>query len=349
MVIGTIGCHSPNQRDSFLQGIPVHTPTELLRFDQGSDYYLVHIGYTTVVLDDGSILLPDRQQGVIFKIDETGEFKEVVVTKGRGPGEVQDITFMSQSAFGKTLIYDQMTQKVVVLDRFGGYSDEFIVPSWGGRSSLTEIYELEEHRYLFKYSSYEYLFNEDREQVSYLVVYDKSLEEFVDSKTIRSRPYAVLTGGGGGHIVPYAPADLLAYNSNTANFHLFGSEDVEIVELSSLQDTVQLISLEIKPERLSTVERDTLRNQYPDYWDSMQLLLPEYKAIADRFIIDHENNFWLKLNYKSDSQQWLVVSESGELLRIIRLPKDARVTHVSGNHLGIRLDDGTFSFFEPIY
>jgi hypothetical protein len=80
----------------------------------------------------------------------------------------------------------------------------------------------------------------------------------------------------------------------------------------------------------------------------MEPLLPEYKAIADDLIIDEQHNFWLKLNHRSEYQKWLILSESGDKLAIVHLPKDGMLTHVSDQHLGYRLDDHKFALLEPV-
>lgn len=346
LLIILVGCNSNNESNSQLSDVPVTTPNELVKFETIGENLLSHIGYTSIVLKSEHVLIPDRQHVKLFKTDSSGELIETIGRKGNGPGEFQDITFLSQSAFGNTLIYDQMNQKVVVLDSLGHFSSEFIIPSNSPSGSLRELYEVEEQQYLMIFQSHESLFNEDREQVSYLVIYNSKKKSFSPEKTINSRPYARRTGGGGGMRVPYAAADLIAYDKTTAEFYLYGSGRQKIAQLDTSLDTVEVISFDLEPELVTRAESDSIRAKNPEYWDSMQSLLPEYKALADRLIIDPENNFWLKLNHANEYEQWLIVSDLGELLQIVQLPKDSMLTHVSDEHLGVRLDDITFALFE---
>jgi hypothetical protein len=74
--------------------------------------------------------------------------------------------------------------------------------------------------------------------------------------------------------------------------------------------------------------------------------LPENKALADQMMVDQNKIIWLKLNHTSTYQQWLTISAQGNLLQVIQLPKNSMLTHISENHLGVRLDNATFALFE---
>lgn len=342
-----LGCNANDESNSELSDVPVTTPKELVQFETIGDNLLSHIGYASIVLRDGHVLIPDRQHVRLFKTDNSGKLIETIGRKGKGPGEFQDITFLSRSAFGNTLIYDQMNQKMVVLDSLGHFNYEFVIPSNSPPGSLSELYEVEEQQYLMIFRSHEYMLNEDSEQVSYLVTYNSKQENFSPAKTINSRPYARRTGGGGGLRVPYAAADLIAYDKITADIYLYGSDGEKIAQLDASLDTTEVISLDLQPELLTEEEADSVRMEYPEYWDSMQSLLPEYKALADRLVMGPQNNFWLKLNHANEYEQWLMVSDQGVLLQIIQLPKNSMLTHVSEEHLGVRLNDTTFALYEP--
>jgi hypothetical protein len=346
LLIFLFGCSSKDENVSRLDHVPVANPNELIRFNEIGDNLLSHIGYNSVVLEDGHILIPDRQHVKLFKADSTGELIETIGRRGNGPGEFQDITFLSKSAYGNILIYDQMNQKVIVLDSLGQYDTEFSIPSNSPSGSLSELHEVNEQQYLMIFRSNEYIFNENSEQVSYLVTYDIRQNKFSPTIKIDSRPYARRTGGGGGARVPYAAADLFAYDYKTADIYLYKSDGQRIAQLDTSLDTVQVLSLDIESELITRAEFDTLRAEYLEYWESMQNLLPEYKAAADQLMIDHKNNFWLKLNHSSEYQQWLVASGQGELLQNVQLPKGSILTHISEKHLGVRLDDITFALFE---
>lgn len=345
------GCQPENENSTQLSEVTIYKPGELIRFDHTGSHYFSHLGYTSVVLDDGSVLLADREHKMAFKVTSTGDFLEIVASPGRGPGEIQDVSFISESFSGNVLLYDQINQKVITLDNLGQYVDEFTIPQWNN-GNLTEVYKLNEQQYLFVFKSFEYLRNPDSDPEAYLVVYDRHQESYLTSKTISDKLYARHIVDGqlrGGRVVPYANDNLRGYNKNTGGLFLFWSGDNQIVQIDNKLDTLGSISLDVEPQSLTSAEVDTIREETnPDIWQSMKNLLPKQKALVDDLLIDHENNFWVKLNYVSDYQQWLIVSEEAEILQIVQLPKDAMLTHVSEDHLGVRLDNVTFSFFEPV-
>lgn len=347
LLLTFLGCTSnDNSVSQSSLDVPVTIPKELIRFEAVGDNLLSRIGYYSIVLNDGSILIPDRHHLKLFRVDSSGELIEIIGRKGHGPGEFQDITFLSHSAFGNILIYDQLAQKVVVLDSQGDYYTEILIPSDKPSGTLSEIYEVEEQQYLMIFQSTQFVFNKDSEQISYLVTYNRDQDRFSSASTINSRPNALKARGWAWKRVPYAAADLIAYDKTTANFFIYRSDGHEIAKLDTSRDTLQVISFYLEPEIMTRAEADTLRSENQDYWGSMQNLLPEYKAIADQLMIDYKNNFWLKLNHSSEYQQWLTLSEQGQHLQVIQLPKNSMLTHLSEEHLGVRLDDITFALFE---
>ncbi|MEX0779018.1 MAG: hypothetical protein WD037_04745 [Balneolales bacterium] len=80
----------------------------------------------------------------------------------------------------------------------------------------------------------------------------------------------------------------------------------------------------------------------------MRGLLPDEKTPVENMMIDHKGRIWLQLTYTADSQQWLIITADGTKEKIVNLPKDTMLTHISSHHLGVRLDDVTMALFEPI-
>lgn len=347
-----MSCHTEEQSHTDLQDLPVFIPQEILRIDGSiGDNFFGHIGYATVVQNDGNVLIPDLLHKKLFKIDEGGRLIDIVLRQGKGPGEVEDITFLSQSAFDGILIYDQTNEKIVLLGDSGNYKDEFVLTPGlqpPGINSLSEVYELAKNQYLLIFSTWEYLFKPDSDQKSYLIVYNRSLEMSSESIETRSKLHAVLEGGGASRQIPFVPADLIGYNTSSADLYLYWSGGNDIAHLDTSLDTIRTISISLTPDRISNTEKDSLRHAFPEYWDSMKSFFSEYKAIADRMLVDPKNNFWLLLNRENDNQTWLVVSELGEFKHIVELPAGSMLTHISKHHLGVRLDDVTFALFQPL-
>ena len=64
--------------------------------------------------------------------------------------------------------------------------------------------------------------------------------------------------------------------------------------------------------------------------------------------MDPEGRFWVKLNYRSDSNLWLILGQEGDPQKVVHLPGGSMLTHISGKHLGVRVDDVTFALYEPV-
>lgn len=346
-----IGCHSDSEVKP-LEELPVFTPTIMQKFDSlGEDVFFSHLAYTTFELENGEIFLQDRSLNKIFKISSDGNSSSIIASEGRGPGELQDITFASRSYDNSIIVYDQRNKKVLRFSSSGKFLDEFVLQPWE-KGTLSEVYELDENHLLTVYRSFEYLRNLDLEPEAYLVIFDKETERYIQNVTISDRPFArniVDDQPRGGRIVPYSSEHLRYFNHLNSTFYSLWTDEQTIASLTTSLDTANTITFDLSQEKLSRDEINEIRDDLPgSLWRNMDPLLPEYKAIADDMIIDGQNNFWLELNHRSEYQKWLILSPSGEKLAIVQLPKDGMLTHVSDQHLGFRLDDHVFALLEPI-
>mgnify|MGYP003674639359 CR=1 FL=1 len=62
-------------------------------------------------------------------------------------------------------------------------------------------------------------------------------------------------------------------------------------------------------------------------------------------MIYHNGEFWMESNILGDTEMWLVLNSKGQITRVVHLPKDSMLMHVSDEHLGVRLNDVTFALF----
>jgi hypothetical protein len=346
-----MGCHS-EQDQSGLDGLPVHTPGVITEFDSLNDeIYFSHLGYATAVLDDGSLFIPDRELSTIFIVTDKGDLVSTAAREGRGPGELQDITFLSRSHDSSILVYDQMNNTVYRFSSAGEYLKELTLQPWD-RGRLSEVYDMDEDHLLTVYRSFEYLRNTELEPEAHLVPYNKTTEQYMESVTIPDRAFARTIIDGevrGGRMVPYSPEHLRAYDPAGNTLAFLWTEGQEIAHLTPSLDTTQTVSFELEREPLSRDEISEIRDYLtPDAWRSMEPLLPGLKSIADDMIIDDQQRFWLKLNHRSEVQKWLILSPAGEKLALVHLPGEGMLTHVHSHHLGFRIDDHIFALLEPV-
>lgn len=112
-----VACQNELESEADLSGLPLVIPQSIVELDSHGDHYFSHLGYQSILLEDGHVLLPDRELSMIFNINPSGEIVSVAARNGRGPGEFQDILSMTRTPAGTILVNDQMNKKIVVLDR----------------------------------------------------------------------------------------------------------------------------------------------------------------------------------------------------------------------------------------
>jgi streptogramin lyase len=107
--------------------------------------------------------------------------------------------------------------------------------------------------------------------------------------------------------------------------------------------------VELPAQSLSSEVRDSLKENYRSaQWKTLRDKLPDQKTTVEDMKVDEQNRFWLQLNYRGDTQQWLIMNQEGDPQKIVHLPKDGMVTHVSDKHLGVRMNEITFALYEPV-
>jgi hypothetical protein len=156
----------------------------------------------------------------------------------------------------------------------------------------------------------------------------------------------------GGVPVPYAPAFHYTVSNDNRSILVSWSESNQIAELDLSLDTLKTIDLPLQKQRLTDAEADSLEQTYsgrnPNPWEVIEPLLPEYKATIDGLQTNHLGRIWVKLTRQSEAQEWLVLSDEGDPMKIVKLPKEGILTHISEHHLGFRVNDYTFSLLEAV-
>ncbi len=331
--------------------LPTITPEKLIASESAGDFYFDHLGYFSIPLPEGEFLLPDRSQSRLYHLNEDISLLSVAASEGQGPGEMEDPNFLTLSSEGGGLVYDQANSKVLEFNGEGVYENEFVLPA-GETANSTDIYQLDESLYIVVFRSFEYLGNLDSEPKAYLTVYDKEKDAYIFTREISDRAFArnVIDGEPrGGRQVPFTAEHLRAYNPKDETLSLYWSGSDEIATVNADLDTLSTISIDLHSEELGSEEREQILDDTPDgALAEMEKLLPETKSIADDMIIDTEGRHWLHLNHQSEYEQWAIINEDGEPEKIVQLPEDSMLLHVSRHHLGVRLDHHLFALFENV-
>jgi len=348
------GCHSESHSpQDLINSLPRETPAQMVEFDSVDSLFLQHLGYETIVRDDGSFILPDREAALLIHVDESGNLIRQLGRKGRGPGEFLDITFSNEIPGGGILIYDQGNNKNAIFDRNLKYQTEFIPESYDG-AAFYLLATGSSGIYIAVMTTDSWMFDKEAERKLILARYDQSRGSFSNIRKYPTRPYARLFINGqmmGGTAVPYLPDHLIRYKPTTETLYTYWTASDKIAVRNTEFDTLRTISIDLPREELSSSEIDSLREEYSkEQWDTLSDMLPERKVPVEDMYIDDRERFWLRLNYRSeaDTQMWLVTDKEGEPQKIIHLPKGVMLTHVSVHHLGVRLGPSSFALYEPI-
>ncbi len=336
--------------------LPEERPEQLIEFDQVGDIYFGHLNYRSEVMPDGDVILNDRQEAVMLRITETGELVDIIASEGRGPGEVGDILSMQVDSTGGIHIYDQQNQKSVYYEPGSYEPSEFIIQTTNG-NRVNKMFPIRgTYSYFVVERNLRALLDAESDPVTGLRVYDRGGEATRVQKNFPAADIARLIVDGsvmGGAPVPFGPEFLFEPSAGQETLFVSWSENSQIAELNSELDTVRII--DVKLERLPISENELkdieeeFSDHHPNQLQSVMDLLPDRKVSYEEMIVDHQNRIWLKMTrWHENDQEWLVLSEEGEPVKRVFLPKDGMLTHVSGHHIGFRKDDHLFALFEAV-
>lgn len=353
LIIVSISCQKDDDSvDQFLESLPHEHPEEINRFQNVGSIYFDHLGYSTATREDGSIVLYDRGLPIMLQVTEEGDLQDTLARQGRGPGEVLDINSLARDNNGGILVYDDDNNKVFRFNHSLEYSGEFSPEPFEGNNTTGVFPAASEDECLFLHSSYDYLKDKSRQPQSFLTRYSVESNKHNKFITMQDRPYARLILDGairGAAAVPFSSRQLIINNPQDETIYTFWTGSSEIAELSADFDTLRTVPVDLPLQSLSSDVRDSLKERYrSEQWKTIRDKLPDQKIPVENMMIDSQDRFWLQLNYYGNTQKWLIMSREGEPQKVVHLPKQSRLTHVSDHHLGVRLDDITFALYEPV-
>lgn len=353
------GCGSQDETESGVidtDSLPLDRPAQLASFDHTGDFYFSHLNYTTIPLSSGNILIHDREEGFILEITAEGETVKQIAREGRGPGEILDASRLHADANEKLVVYDQFNQKVVRYDTANDEHEEFTAPAPEDYRVRT-VYPLnEENQFLVFQWKPSAIMGDGGDPVNRLLIYDRDSESYTIEQNFPEQQMAQLIVDDqvrGASPVPYSPQFLYAFSSDRDHIFVSWTETNEIAKLTADFDTVTTLQIPLEKEPLTRAEIDSLEewtnsNRHHDQWRTIEEKLPETKVSFDEFKIDHLDRFWLKLTRQSADQEWMVLSADGDPQKMVRLPKEGMITHISEDHIGFRENDYTFSLYEAV-
>ncbi|MBD3616184.1 MAG: hypothetical protein HUJ22_06375 [Gracilimonas sp.] len=347
-ILAACGGEEPRTSGEILDNVQTFTADQIFAFDHVDTVYFSHLGYQSEVLENGNIVIPDREIPSLVVIDELGKLKKRI-GEGRGPGEVLDAYRFTKDINGHIYTYDQDNEKLIIYDENLDLIREIIPPNYEATTILKAYPTGDENQLLFELTSFEYLRGETKDRENILIQYDIESEAYGEEMTLEAQPYARLYIDGrpaGATLVPYSYGNITAYNPEDQTLFVFDTATDLIAEISASFDTVRTIPVNFPTEEISAAERDSMEAEYNDArWDVLKDVLPEIKAPVQEMIYQN-GEFWMESNIEGDTEMWLVLNMEGQITKVVHLPKESLLMHVSDEHLGVRLDDVTFALFE---
>lgn len=332
--------------------LPRVAPEMMWETAEAGTLFFGHLGYNSVAREDGSFLVYDRQLSAVLHISPEGELLEQLTRKGRGPGEVGDIISLTGTGDGGVLVHEQSNDKVL---RFNGdleLQSEFLLSARDGDNPVGIYGGVGDSTYIVRLNSSLQSLREDPMSDMGLILahYNSEDDRYGKSMRVLGSTFAPQMLNGmfvGGMRVPYAPATRIAWMPESRTFYLHLSGSGEIAEIDGSLDTLRTIALNLPAEEITQSERDSLLKEH-DQIDRATLLekLPSRKVPVEEMMAGPGGEIWLRLNYRGDTQQWLVLGRGGEPLYTVHLPKDSMLLHAGEHNLAVRLDDITLALFE---
>lgn len=353
-----LACSTNNQESSEyidLEKLPTERPTQFMQTDHADNIFFDHLNYATTVKENGNIIVNDRPQAVILEINPEGELVEIVASKGQGPGEIQDASRLSAGLNESLVIFDQRNYKIVQYDLNNRSHYEFL-PFQPDQYRIRSAHALHDpDLFLIVEWKPSALSNPGEDFTNRIVIYNQESDSILARHTYPDRVFArqIIEGAvRGGAPVPYSPALHFSTSNNNKSIYISWSEHNEIAELDLSLDTLRTIPVPLELKQLAKSEIDSIEQSYndkrPSPWEFIEPLLPGEKVAYEEMTIDHSDRIWLKLTYQSEWQNWLILSNDGTPQKIVQLPKEGILTHVSEHHLGFRENDYTYSLYEAV-
>jgi len=334
--------------------IPITIPDQIFQADHVESLYFQFLAPQSLSSSEGNIILNDWDDPFIVNLNRNGDLIEVIGRKGSGPGEIQRAGSMDFDEKGNLFFFDVVRSRIIKLSNEFDLVQEFEPPILDQMQRVTEVYATSaDSLVLLKITSGLFLRVQDEKPKTIFALWNLETGSFEQKVEYPAKAYARLFVNGsirGATQVPFSGDLLYDTSPDKQSLFVYWSEDNHITELDVMTfDTLRTIGIRLPKENVSSAEIDSLKDLYrPEQWSTLRKVLPTEKAYAEDMIIDQKDRFWMKLNIMGNHQEWLVLNRDGKPEKIIQLPKEGSISHVSEYHIGFRNDETNFTLFEAV-
>lgn len=335
-----------------VEDIEVFVPEKIMEFDHIDTLYYSFIGLNSFATDDGGLILPVWGLATLVKTNKEATEVLALTKQGRGPGELLDVGVPTMGE-NEIYVYDQVQQKAVLFDRTDlSLVKEFLVGPYQ-EYRINRVYpSFEEESVLIWLNNS--LHNMDRITENLLIKFNSKSGEYGKSIAVKGQPQAPLGEVGNGTATmgmraPFSDNSFIVSIPERKTLLLYDTRTNLIAEINASFDTLQTIPVELPRQEVSSAEKDSIKAEvdalaFAD-WGTVEPYIPTIKAPADDMLY-HNNEIWLKSNFRGNHQKWMVIDMEGRLIKEVKLPKGSRIMHISEEHLGVRINEVTFALYE---
>lgn len=333
-----------------VENIEVLVPEKIREFDHIDTLYYSFIGLNSFATGDGSFILPVWGLATLVKTNKEATEVLALTKQGRGPGELLDVGVPTMGG-NEIYVYDREQQKAVLYNRSDlSLVEEFLVGSYQ-EYRVNRVYpSFDEETVLIWLNNS--LRNMDRITENLLIKFNSKSGEYGKSIAVKGQPHAPLGEVGTATMAmkaPFSDNSFIVSVPERKTLLMYDTRTDVIAEINASFDTLQTISVELPRQEVSSAEKDSIKAEVDAYdfadWGTVEPYIPTVKAAADDMLY-HNNEIWLKSNFRGNHQKWMVINMDGQVIKEVQLPKGSRLTHVSDEHLGIRLDEVTLALYE---
>jgi hypothetical protein len=270
--------------------------------DEAGEVRIYNPGRFTVDVQD-NVYIEDRSDMAIKVFDPRGKYLRTIGRKGNGPGEFDNIGYLSVLPDGRLMVTDYGNRRTSLFSPEGQFLSSFQwKKSYGGIHLVTgSSYTVEENVYSEK--------GDDREL--WVKTIDFIGEEILSFGKFTPRGFKMLRQGSMafGITVPWSPSSIFAGDLKRQwLYHCLN--DKYVIEVYDQKG--KLIRKIDRPYELMTVtdeDINEIKSEYADRPDSPfaklieQMDIPKVKTVTERMLVDSDGNPWVETSEEREKQE----------------------------------------------
>ena len=316
------------------------------QYEIGPDHDLIAGNYADArVLSDGRIAILDTRNTSFHILNKDGSLYQSTSLKGRGPGEVENLSSSFAVDNGEHMIFhDYFMRKL----SFYSYSDEKLNHirdlQLGSELSFGDYFYHSPNQ-LVLHRSTSILQDESFESVSLLTINDNLSEETIIDIPKHQGLTAVASRGTLNLTMSYSSKyhtkNHICINGNQLFYNRSDSVGFSIYNLNS-GTRIANYKMDVPAIPLSTDEKESEVDEFigdiQDLFSSIdrdKLIadMPEFKPLVNKVLCDLPNGIWMALLNEQNESTWALFSDTGRIKGILDHRNDESIISIDQGHI----------------